>query len=82
MMTPRGAQRVLDYRVFRHNFRKFSGYITNLWKKYKMFRIIIADSPIPYKLAGFGMYFKHRFLKVQKWAENYIAIWNMYFKVK
>jgi len=81
MMTPRGAQRVLDYRVFRHNFRKLSDYITTLWRKYKMFRSIIADSPIPRKLAGFGMYFKHRFLKVQKWAESYIYIWNTYFRV-
>jgi hypothetical protein len=81
MMTPQGAQRVLDYRVFQHNFRKFSTYIKKLWKKYKTFRSNIATSPHPRKLAGYGMYFKHRFLKVQKWAENYIHIWNRYFKI-
>jgi len=81
MMTLQGAQRVLDYRVFGHNFRKFPDYIKELWAKYKKFRSIIANSPNPSKLAGYGMYFKHHFLKVQKWAENYIHIWKTYFKV-
>lgn len=66
MMTPRGAQRVLDYRVFQHNFRRLSDAIKGLWNKYKTFRSIIADSPIPQKLAGFGMYFKHRFIKLHR----------------
>jgi hypothetical protein len=79
MMTPRGAQRVLDYRVFRHNFRRFSSYIKELWRKYKKFRSIIANSPIPHKLAGFGMYFKHRFIKVHRWARKYRGIWVDYF---
>jgi hypothetical protein len=81
MMTKSGAQRILDYRVFRHNFRRFSSYIKKMWKKYKKFRSIIADSPIPQKLAGFGMYFKHRFKKLHRWSRKYIGLWTKYFKV-
>lgn len=82
MMTPKGAQRVLDYRVFRHNFRRFSDAIKDLWKKYKKFRTIIADSPIPRKLAGFGMYFKHRFIKLHRWSKKYVDVWTTYLAIK
>ncbi|MFO8019849.1 MAG: hypothetical protein R6U96_14590 [Promethearchaeia archaeon] len=82
MMTPKGAQRILDYRVFRHNLRRFPGHIKKVWRKYRRFREILSDSPIKRKLAGHGNYFNHLFKKLRRWSRKYIDLWTTYFKVQ
>ena len=61
MMTPEGAQRVLDYRVFKHNFGKFPEHISVMQTKYKEFRIILTELPNFRVMAGHGHYFKSEF---------------------
>lgn len=52
MMTLEGAQRVLDYRVFRHNFGKFPEYLDMFQTKYKEFKIILTEIPDKRVMAG------------------------------
>lgn len=61
MMTPEGAQRILDYRVFNHNFGKFSEHIGMMQAKYKEFRIILTELSNWRLMAGHGHYFKSEF---------------------
>ncbi len=43
MMTLGGAQRVLNYRVSRHNFEKFLAYIQEIEAKNKRHRNILNE---------------------------------------
>jgi len=81
MMTQEGAQRVLDYRVFGHNFRKFPEHITKIKKKYGEYRILLTKLPDGRLMAGHGMYFKHEFKKLDKWYGNYQQLWDQYFTI-
>ncbi len=81
MMTQEGAQRVLDYRVFGHNFRKFPGHITKIKKKYGEYRILLTKLPDGRLMAGHGMYFKYEFKKLDKWYGNYQQLWDQYFTI-
>ena len=81
MMTVDGAQRVLDYRVFRHNFSKFPEYKTMLQAKYEEFRILLTEIPNARKIAGHGLYFKSEFRKLDKWYGNYQQLWSEYFAI-
>ena len=81
MMTPEGAQRVLDYRVFRHNFGKFPEHIGVMQTKYEEFRIILTELPNFLLMAGHGHYFKSEFKKLDKWYGNYQQLWNEYFAI-
>ena len=81
MIKPEGAQRVLDYRTFGHNFKGFPIYIEGVRIKYKEYRLILlGDSKNP-SLKGAGMYFKHKFLRLDKWYGNYMEVWNQYFRI-
>ncbi len=81
MMTALGAQRVLDYRVFGHNFRRFPEYIKQLKDKYKQFRDVLTKFPGDTYLRGQGMYFKHRKLNLEHWYENYNQLWDHYLAI-
>jgi len=76
MMTPDGAQRVLDYRVFRHNFGKFPEFITDLNEKYKRYRLLVQETHNHPSIRGHGMYFKHKKIKLDRWYGNYQQLWN------
>ena len=80
-MTPEGAQRILDYRVFRHNFGRFPVYKTILQTKYKEYRIILTEIPNPRRMIGHGKYFKSQFKKLDEWYGNYQRLWDQYFAV-
>jgi len=74
------AQRVLDYRAFGHNFKEFPIYIKGVRIKYKEYRVVLLkDSKNP-SLKGAGMYFKHKFLRLNKCYGKYMEIWDQYFK--
>ncbi len=79
MITPRGAQRVLDYRVFKHNFGRFSNYITKMQKKYEEYRILAKETHNHPSIKGAGQYFKAQFKKLDQWNGNYKQLWNQYF---
>ncbi len=81
MMTLEGAQRILDYRVFRHNFGKFPEYISELRAKYETFRLLVKETKNHPTLRGAGMYFKHEFKKLDAWFGNYMEVWHQYFIV-
>lgn len=81
MMTPEGAQRVLDYRVFGHNFKKFPEYLERFEKSYEEYRVIYAEDTRNPSLKGQGMYFKHKRIKLNRWHRNYLQLWEQYFAV-
>ncbi|MHA1149182.1 MAG: hypothetical protein ACTSR8_13160 [Promethearchaeota archaeon] len=81
MMIIEGAQRIQDYIVFKHNFKKFPRYIEGVRMKYKEYRIILTEDSKNNSLKGGGMYFKHKFLRLDKWYGNYMAIWNQFFSI-
>jgi hypothetical protein len=74
LMTSDGAQRVLDYRVFRHNFCKFPGYIVEMRVRYETYRLLVKETKNHPTLRGAGMYFKHKFRKLDIWFGNYMEI--------
>ena len=81
LMTPRGAQRVLDYRVFRHNFGRFPSYIRFYRNKYKRYRMILQESTTEPSMRGLGNHFKYEFKKLDKWYGNYQQVWYQYFAI-
>ena len=82
MMTPKGAQRVLDYRVFRHNYHRFPEQIKLIERKYKEYRLLAKETSNHPTLRGAGMHFKHKFRKLNEWYGNYQHLWNEYFAIK
>ena len=78
-MTPEGAQRILDYRVFRHNFDKFPDYIIEFNEKYENYRLLVQETQYHPSIRGHGMYFKHKRIKFDEWYGNYQQLWNQYF---
>jgi len=81
MMTSDGAQRVLDYRVFRHNFGKFPGYIVEMRVRYETYRLLVKETKNHPTLRGAGMYFKHKFRKLDIWFGNYMEVWDHNFAI-
>ena len=81
MMTSEGAQRILDYRVFRHNFGKFPEHIEVMQTKYEEFKIILTEIPNKRVMAGHHHCFKSEFRKLDKWFGNYQQLWNQYFAI-
>jgi hypothetical protein len=82
MMTPEGAQRVLDYRVFRHNFGKFPGFIAEFNGNYERYRLLIQETRNHPSMRGHGMYFKHKRLKLDQWYGNYQRLWTKFFAIE
>ena len=81
MLTREGAQRVLDYRVFRHNFRRFPEYIKEFQAKFETFKIILSELPDKRKMGAQHRYSQAEFKKLDKWCGNYQAVWTKYFAV-
>jgi len=78
-MTPEGAQRVLDYRVFRHNFQRFPIHDKKLRAKYERWRALIRKNRDDSILCGQANHFASQFRKIDKWWGNYQYIWEEYF---
>ncbi|KKM67667.1 hypothetical protein LCGC14_1468820 [marine sediment metagenome] len=81
MMTSDGAQRVLDYRVFRHNFGKFPGYIVEMRVRYETYRLLVKETKNHPTLRGAGMFFKAQFKRLDAWFGNYMEVWSQYFAI-
>ena len=81
MKTIKGAQRILDYRVFRHNFSRFPEYKNMFQTKYEEYRIILTEIPNPNRMAGHGRYFQSQFKKLDNWSGNYQRLWDEYFAI-
>jgi hypothetical protein len=82
MMTVKGAQRVLDYRVFGHNSKQFPVYITQQEFNYERWRILVRNSKGDAILRGQGNYFRSMFKKLTKWQGEYQQLWEDYFAIK
>ncbi len=80
-MTSDGAQRVLDYRVFRHNFGKFPGYFVEIRVRYETYRLLVKETKNHPTLRGAGMSFKAHFKKLDAWFGNYVEVWDHYFAI-
>ncbi|MFW9875943.1 MAG: hypothetical protein ACFFG0_22815 [Candidatus Thorarchaeota archaeon] len=78
-MTPERTQRILEYRVFRHNLGRFSDYITKMQKNYKEYHILTKETRKHSSIKGAGQYFKAQFKKPKPWNGNYKQLWNQYF---
>ncbi|MBA7658211.1 hypothetical protein ES703_66160 [subsurface metagenome] len=81
MMTVKGAQRILDFRVFRHNFGRFPNYIAELDKDYQSYRLLVQETHNHPSIRGHGMYFKHKKIKLDQQFGNYQHLWNEYFAI-
>ncbi len=81
MNTIRGAQRVLDYRVFGHNYKQFPRYIQKYKKKYKRWRALLPKYKGDRIFCGQGNHYRAMFKKLDKWFGNYKDIWTRYFAI-
>lgn len=81
MMTAQGAQRVLDYRVFRHNFGRFPEHERKVESKYEEFKTICSEFPNKRIIGGQHRFFQAELKKINKWYGNYQQLWNEYFAV-
>jgi len=81
MMTESGAQRVLDYRTFENNFKRFPEYLEQFEKRYDEYRVIYAKDTRNPSLKGQCMYFKHRRIKLNRWYQNYFQFWEQYLAI-
>ena len=75
MMTIKGAQRVLDYRVFKHKLGRFSEYRVMFKAKYEEFKIILSKLPNKRVMGAQHRYFQAEFRKFDIWFGNYQEIW-------
>ncbi|MHA2198205.1 MAG: hypothetical protein ACXABO_21675 [Promethearchaeota archaeon] len=82
MKTIKGAQRILDYRVFKHNFERFPKYRMSFEARYEEFKIILSELPDGRVMGGQHRYFKAEFKKLDRWFGNYQEIWKEYFALK
>lgn len=81
MMTERGAQRVLDYRVFRHNLRLFPEYIRQYKQKYERWRVSLPKMRGDAIFRGQGPHFRWIFKKLDAWYDKYKQAWNDMFLI-
>jgi hypothetical protein len=82
MMTIKGAQRVLDYRVFRHNFGRFPEHKKMFEMKFEEFKIILSELPDKRVMGAQHRYFQAEFKKLDIWFGKYQEIWSEYFAIK
>ncbi len=82
MITITGAQRVLDYRVFRHNFGRFPKHKARFEAKYEEFKIILSELPDKRVMSAQHRFFQAEFKKYDKWFGNYQEVWNESFALK
>ncbi|MBN1217248.1 MAG: hypothetical protein JXA99_17640 [Candidatus Lokiarchaeota archaeon] len=80
-MTLKGAQRVLDYRVFKHNFGTFPRYIRSFRNKYRRYHMILQESGRDPSIRGQGNHFKRMLRNLDTWYENYQRVWTQYFAI-
>jgi hypothetical protein len=81
MMTSEGAQRVLDTRVFKHNFELFPKYLDGVEAKYKEYRRDLTKNPHEPSLQGQGRHYVSKLSKLKRWCGNYTQLWDQYFQV-
>ena len=81
MITICGAQRVLDYRVFGHNFKRFPEYIQQYETKRERWRASLRECKGDKILRGQGNHFKSIFRKLDNWYGKYMEVWNQYFRI-
>ena len=81
MMTPEGAQRILDYRVFRHNLGRFPEHKILLQTRYEEFKIILSELPDKRVMGAQHRYFQAEFRKLNKWFGNYQQLWERFFAI-
>lgn len=81
MMTERGAQRVLDYRVFRHNFGRFPKYIKHYELKRECWRASLSEMRGDYLFQGQARHYSSMIKTLNKWYEEYLKVWQQCFAI-
>ena len=79
MMTIDGAQRILDYRVFRHNFGRFPVHKKMFETKFEEFKVILSELPDKRVMSAQHRYFQAEFRKLDRWFGKYQEIWGEFF---
>lgn len=79
MITLEGVQRILDYRVFRHNFRRFPEYKLQFEAKFEEFKTILSELSDKRAMSAQHRYFQAEFKKLNEWYGNYRELWQQYF---
>ena len=82
MMTEKGAQRVLDYRVYGHNINQFPRYIQQCETKRERWRALLRESKNDPSFRGQGTYYTHLFRTLDKWYGKYMEVWIKFFAIK
>ena len=80
-MSQKGAQRIGDFRVFKHNFGQFPKYSNMLQKKWGTYKSLIHDGPWDPALSGGSNYFTGAIRRLNKAYDAYIAFWDQYLKI-
>jgi len=81
MMTERGAQRILDYRVFKNNFERFPEYILYYELKRKRWRASLPEMKGDRIFCGQGNHYGSMIRKLNRWFSTYQEVWNEYFAI-
>jgi len=74
MMTERGAQGILDYRVFRHNFGRFPEYIQQYEAKRECWRALLPEMKGDTIFQGQAPHFASEIKKTNKLYRKYLDI--------
>jgi len=82
MMTEEGAQRVLDYRAFGHNFKQFPKYIHQYNIKYERWRLLVRNFKGDAILRGQGNHFRWKFKRLDQYFGNYQELWFEFFAIR
>lgn len=81
MMTIQGAQRVVDYRVFRHNFRQFPIQILKFQHQFQKHKHNVQEFPKDYTMKGVVNYFKFKFKKLDLTFSKYQTFFNEFLAI-
>ncbi len=81
MMTEQGAQRLLDYRVFGHNLRRFPAYIRSFDAKYQHWKSLLPENRKDNIFRGQVNHYRTMKLKLERWYGKYRQVWDEYFLI-
>jgi transposase-like protein len=81
MKTIKGAQRILDYRVFKHNFHRFPEYLSEFEGNYETFKIFVSELSKKQSMSGQHRYFQAELRKLSKLFGFYKMVWDDYFLI-
>lgn len=77
-----GAQCIADFRVFNHNFQRFTTYSDELWQKRCKYKAWLHEDPKDPSLKGGTQYYFNEICRVNKAFGEYTTFWENYLKIR